>query len=45
MDNKLVHFLVKRHQDPDNGDNYGLETVPNNGYWIPDTKMEPFMAP
>lgn len=32
MDNKLVHLLVKRCQCPDNGDNYGLETVPNNGY-------------
>jgi hypothetical protein len=32
MDNKLVHFLVKRCQGPDNGDNCGLETVPNNGY-------------
>gem|GEM_PF-6890006 len=32
MGNKLVHFLVKRCQGPDNGDNYGFETVPNNGY-------------
>lgn len=35
MDNKLVHFLVKRCQGSDNGDNHGLETVPNNGYLNP----------
>ena len=35
MDNKLVHFWVKRCQGPDNGDNFGLETVPNNGYLNP----------
>lgn len=32
MGNKMVHFLVKSYQGPDNGDNYGIETVANNSY-------------
>ena len=45
MDIKVVHVLVKRHQRTDNGANYGFETVPNIGCLMPDSKIEPFMAP
>ncbi len=42
MENKLVLFLVKKCQCPDNGDNYGLETVPNNGYLNPGSQNGTF---
>lgn len=44
MGNKLVHFLAKRHQCADYGDDYGFENITQFGCLIPNTKMEPFMA-